>query len=177
MEKSIRNWQLAGFFFTVIAGVIMHFVFDWTGQNAIVALVAPVNESIWEHIKLLFFPILLFAWMEYRVWGKEYEQFWCIKLRGILLGSVLIPIIYYTYNGIFGKSADWINIVIFVVAVGISYLVETKLFQIVTECSLNPERALKFLFAVGILFMVLTFFTPRIPFFQDPVTGTYAPAV
>lgn len=31
----------------------------------------------------------------------------------ILLGLVLIPVLFYTYNGVFGKSPDWINTAIF----------------------------------------------------------------
>ena len=42
-------------------GTLLHFLFDWTGGNAVVALFSAVNESIWEHLKLLFYPMVLFA--------------------------------------------------------------------------------------------------------------------
>lgn len=111
--KKIINWQIAGFAFTVIIGTAFHFLFIWTNESIVAAFVSPVNESIWEHIKLLFFPMLVYALFEYSFWGKQYARFWCIKLKGILTGMALIPTLYYTYTGIIGESLDWFNIVIF----------------------------------------------------------------
>ena len=113
MKRSIPLWQMVGFIFTGVLGTALHFLFDWTGGSWAAALFSAVNESIWEHKKLLFYPLVLFAAIEYEVWGKERSDFWCVKLLGILLGLVLIPMVYYTYTGILGKSFDWLNITIF----------------------------------------------------------------
>ena len=59
MKKSLNLWQLAGFIFTGVAGVLLHFLFEWTGKSIFVAPFAAVNESIWEHMKLLFVPMFL----------------------------------------------------------------------------------------------------------------------
>lgn len=53
MKKSIPYWQAAGFIFTAILGTLLHFLFDWTNGSVIAALFSAVNESIWEHMKLL----------------------------------------------------------------------------------------------------------------------------
>ena len=98
MKKSIFYWQVAGIIFTIVLGVWLHFLFDMTNQNVIAALFSAVNESIWEHMKLLFYPMFLFAIIESKFWEQEYEQFWCVKLKGIVLGLLLIPIFYYTYT-------------------------------------------------------------------------------
>ena len=70
--KKIRNWQIAGFVFTAIIGTFFHFLFDLTSESIIAALISPVNESIWEHTKLLFVPMFVFALLEYGFWGREY---------------------------------------------------------------------------------------------------------
>lgn len=75
MKPSIPRWQLVGFLFTGILGTFLHFLFDITGQAMVAGLFSAVNESIWEHMKLLFYPMLLFVVMEYAVWGKENNQF------------------------------------------------------------------------------------------------------
>ena len=62
---------MVGFVFTGVLGTLLHFVFDWTDSSAIAAVFSAVNESIWEHIKLLIYPMLLFAFWEYKVWGRE----------------------------------------------------------------------------------------------------------
>jgi hypothetical protein len=43
----------------VIAGTLLHFVYGWSGQNALAGLVSPVNESVWEHTKLLVVPVVV----------------------------------------------------------------------------------------------------------------------
>ena len=173
MKSSVLKWQVAGFVFTAVLGVLLHFLFDWTGGIVPVALFSAVNESIWEHLKLLLFPMLVFAVIESRWLSKDYPAFWCIKLKGILLGLVLIPVLYYTVNGIFGQTADWVNIAIFFITVAISYLVETRLLlNDIAQCRF-PGRAQLLLWVLVLLFIVFTFLPPRIPLFQDPMTGTY----
>ena len=173
MKKAVSYWQMVGFVFAGVVGTILHFLFDWTGGSAIVALFSAVNESIWEHMKLLYYPMLAFAFVEYSRWGKDVPQFLCIKLVGILTGLMLIPVIYYTYTGILGVSADWFNIAIFFIAAAVAYYLETKLFAKEHLCFIKPDRAFVLLCLIGIVFIVLTFATPKIPFFEDPLTGTY----
>lgn len=173
MKKSLSAWQICGFIFTSVAGVLLHFLFDWTNQSVLVAPFSAVNESIWEHTKLLFFPMFMFALAESRYIGKRYESFWCVKLIGIVLGVILIPVLYYTINGIFGSTPDWVNIAIFFVTAAVSYFVETKLLkQNAMDCK-SPGTALLILVLMALLFMVLTFIPPHIPLFEDPITKTY----
>ena len=127
MKKLLSAWQVAGFIFTGIAGVILHFLFDWTNESIIVAPFSAVNESIFEHMKLLFFPMFVFALIESRYIGMEHKNFWCVKLIGIVLGVGLIPVLYYTIRGVFGIIPDWVNIAIFFLTAAYSYLIETKL--------------------------------------------------
>lgn len=173
MNRAISYWQVAGFLFTAILGTFLHFLFELSGQNIAAALFSAVNESIWEHMKLIYYPMLLFALIENRFWGKKYEYFWCVKLAGILLGLILIPVIYYTYSGIFGILADWLNITIFFIAAGASFRLENMLFHRELSCRLHSRTAFILIGMVGVLFTVLTFFTPHIPLFKDPITGSY----
>lgn len=166
-------WQRYGFIFTSIAGVLLHFLFDWTNQSIIVSPFSAVNESIFEHTKLLFFPMLVFAIIENKYIGKGYENFWCIKKNGIMLGIVLIPVLYYTINGVFGQTPDWVNIAIFFLSVAVVYYAETRMFKSnKVECK-KDDKAIMTLVIIAVLFAVLTFVTPKIPFFKDPITNTY----
>ncbi len=173
MKQTVGRWQSIGFIFTGVLGTFLHFLFDLTGGSIASALVSAVNESIWEHMKLLFYPMVLFAFIEYSRWGREVPHFWCVKLRGILLGLILIPVLYYSYTGILGVSADWFNIAIFFIAAGVVYWRETQL--LLQEPS-KPCRQMLALGVIGLLavaFTMLTFFPPKIPLFRDPLTGSY----
>ena len=172
MNRSISLWQFAGFLFTSAAGVLLHFLYDLSGQNVLVGLFSAVNESIWEHMKLLFFPMFIFALIQYIIWGKQYPFFWCAKLAGILLGLLLIPILYYSYTGILGVTADWVNIAIFFIASGASYYAESRLMAADRTCTLLPQTAFILICFIGVMFMVFTFFPPEIPLFADPGINT-----
>jgi len=173
MKRSIPSWQIAGFLFTSILGTFAHFLFDLTGGNVVAALFSAVNESIWEHMKLIYYPMLLFALIECRFWGRHVDGFWCVRLVGVLLALALIPAIYYIYTGILGTSADWFNITIFFLSAAAAYYVETKRFQKAGLCPVPEGLAFGVILLIGAVFTVLTFLPPRIPLFRDPVTGTY----
>ena len=173
MEKTVARWQLAGFVFTSALGTFLHFLFDLCGGSAIAALVSAVNESIWEHIKLVFYPMVCFAMIEYRFIGKEIEGFWGIKLCGIVLAMSLVPICYYTYTGALGISSDWINILIFFFSAAAAYWVESKLIMRNYQPRISSASAVAVICSVAAAFVVLTFLTPRLPIFRDPISGAY----
>lgn len=172
MKYNRSSRQLIGFVFTGLLGTFLHFLFDLTGGSAAAGLVSAVNESIWEHMKLIFYPMLLFAALDYAFGGRDGEGFWCIKLRGILLALVLIPVLYYSYTGILGRSADWFNVTIFFLAAGAAFGAENRLFRS-GGCRLPAWAALLLLAVLAALFTVFTFRPPHIPLFQDPITGSY----
>ena len=172
MKRSIGLWQLAGFAVTSFAGTLLHFLYDWTGESLLAAPFSGINESTWEHMKLLFWPMFLYAIVQ-SFFLRDQKNFLCVKLRGILLGLILIPVIFYTYNGVIGKSPDWINIAIFFVSAAAAYIYETAQFKKPHASCARPRLALAVLCAIGILFIVFTFFTPEIGIFLDPLTKTY----
>ncbi len=172
MKRSINAWSLLGFAVTSLLGTLLHFVYEWTGKSILAAPFSAVNESTWEHMKLLFFPMLIFSLVESRFF-REYDNFWCIKLRSTLLGLALIPIIFYTYNGAIGKSPDFINISIFFIAAAISYIYEVRQFNKNSIICKNPKYAFFTLLIIGALFIVFTFLTPKLAIFRDPTTLLY----
>ena len=165
----MKLWQWVGFGVVTLCGTILHFLYDWTGGSIWVAAFSGVNESTWEHMKLLFWPLFLFAVVQ-RLCFRDQEKFWSVKLRGILLGLLMIPLLFYTWNGAFGKSPDWLNIAIFYISAGAVFLYEYRAFQTARPSSRLP---LAVLCMVGVLFLVFTFAPPQLPLFQDPVTGVY----
>ena len=172
MKKELFFWQFGGFVFVSVVGTLLHFVYDWTQVNA-AALFSAVNESIWEHIKLLFFPMFAFAIIEGRFIAKNYNNFWYAKLVGILLGIISIPALYYTYTGTLGTSADWFNIMIFYITAVMVFVVETKIIINNKGFYIPPSVAIAILCAVSVMFMIFTFFPPKIPLFEDPLTRSY----
>lgn len=170
----MKNWQKIGFVFTGIFGVLLHFLYDWTNKSVFIAPFSAVNESTWEHMKLLFYPMVVFSFIEYKLVGKSYKNYWCVKVIGLLVGLAVIPFIYYTYTGALGISADWFNITIFFIAAAVAYFVEARLFMNDFPSACSDRVAFSVLILIFLLFVIFTFVTPKIPIFIDPVTKAYA---
>ena len=173
MNRSTFLWQAAGFGFATLAGTLLHFLYDWTGGSIWVAPFSGVNESTWEHMKLLYWPLLLFAFVQFPYFKNE-PCFWWVKLWGTLTGLILIPVLFYTYNGVFGKSPDWVNIAIFYVATAATFLLEWWLLKRDASLCKWPWLPFAAICLIGILFVFFTFSPPQMPIFQDPVESPSA---
>lgn len=166
-----RTWSVIGLLWTLAAGNLLHFVYDWTGKSVAAALFAAVNESTWEHMKLLAVPWILFSIVE------------CIVLRsggttapraaGLLVGLAAIPLLFYGYKGIVGKGSMVVDILIFQVAVLLAFWVNWTL-QKRRQLSGGGWTVLGLLVLLGVwaLFLLFTFRAPDLAVFIDPVTGT-----
>jgi hypothetical protein len=91
----------------------------------------------------------------------------------MLLGLVLIPVLFYTYNGVIGKSPDWVNIAIFFLSAAMAFLYELRLFALEKVMCASSKLAFAVLLALAILFVIFTFVTPKLGIFRDPLMGTY----
>ena len=167
MDKSLRHICIIGFLFTSVLGTLNHFVYDWFGQNMLIGMFVPISESIWEHIKLLFFPMLLsIIYFHYR-YRDEYPAFTIALLWGVLYGSLMIPVLYYTYTGIVGFHNSVIDIAIYYISVFAAFS-KAHMLYIAEKRPKNifaPRLLVLCLFAA---FWVFTYFPPKLPLFAAP---------
>ena len=75
IKEKIRNYQIFSIIFTFILGSFLHFTYAFLGNNPVVAIFSSINESVWEHLKLLFFPMLLSIIIGYFYIGKNNSKF------------------------------------------------------------------------------------------------------
>ena len=172
-RKSIFGYELAGIVFIVIIGSMLHFTFELSGHQPIVGVFSAVNESVWEHLKLGFWPALVWVLSEYRSIKKSTNNFFFAKTIGIYLIPFVIPILFYSYTAILGESVLVIDILTFVVAVIVGQLVSCKLLTYGKLPDMLNKISLVALILLGVAFMLFTFYPPHLPLFRDPVTGEY----
>ena len=157
-------------------GVLWHFLFDISGENSFVGLFVPVNESVWEHLKILFFPFVISAVIEYFIYGKEAYSFFSSKLVGITLGLFSTVTNYYTTVGAFGINNMAVNIGIFLASVIISYTV-SYLRMLKTPRMAGgvwEKAAILTLVIYFAFFLIFTYYPPHIPLFRDPTNMNYS---
>lgn len=99
--KKIKIMTTIGVF---VLSFLCHFIYDWL-PNGFTAIFFPVNESIWEHMKLIAIPYFIFGIIEYLLLVKNdikpnnfLLQLFLIPLAGIIL-YLLIYLPLYSYFG------------------------------------------------------------------------------
>ena len=170
-DKRRDAWEIAGLLWTLAAGNGLHFVYDWTGESVAAALFASVNESTWEHMKLLAVPWILFSLVEYV--ALRSDGIAGPRAAGLLAGLASVPLLFYTYQGIVGRDVMIVDILIFQAAVLAAWLVSRGL-QRRGSLSAPLWQVLGILVQLGAaaVFAVWTVNPPELPLFVDPTNGT-----
>lgn len=167
----LRRYTIFGIIFVLLMGTLAHFVYDWTGRSHIVGYFVPVNESVWEHMKLVFFPMLLYAVF---IIAKCKNNCQCIissLCAGILSGTAFIPILFYAYTSILGKNYLILDIGVFIISTLVAFWVFYRL-----EISCNRKSVYKLFFCgltavLFICFMAFTYHPPQNTIFEDPTVS------
>lgn len=147
-----------------VLGVLLHFTFDWSGQTRIVGYFSAVNESTWEHLKLLFFP-MLFVTVCQCFFRKDYD--FLIRLRAVTIpcGMFFLVAVFYIVWGITGKLIDWVNIGIYFLSVAFTLFLESKLKN--SRVINNLYLAIFILAGITLLFFLFTYHAPKLGIFFD----------
>lgn len=170
-NTKIRKYQIISAIFVCIVGTLLHFTYEFFGEDIFIASFSAVNESVWEHLKLLFFPMLLTTIIGYFYIGKNAPNFLCSKTLGIIISMLFIIVFFYTYTGIIGKSIVFIDIASFFIAVVLGEYLAYKLMASNLKC--NNVIAIIILTVILISFIMFTYFPPKIGLFKDSVTNKY----
>ena len=165
-ERERRTLETAGMLFTLLFGNLLHFVYDWTGQAGWAAYLSAVNESTWEHMKLLFFPMLvLVLFLFFKL--PEQSPIPVVLSIGTLVGLALIPILFYTYTGVLGFSVMAIDISIFYISV-LGVFLTGWFLKDNRELANRRGLLLTCLVILAILFFIFSYYPPEIGLFQEP---------
>lgn len=172
-RKKILIWEMLGILFTFMVGALLHFTFGLSGFWKPMALISGVNESVWEHLKIGFWPAFVWAIIEFFVFGKKVKNFFFAKGISYLVLPVTIVALFYGYTIIFNIESLAIDIVIFFIAIAAAQIVSYRLMLIrERKISINIIGVVIIIINI-ILFSLLSYFPPKCPIFKDPVTGGY----
>ena len=160
---------LSRFLFISVLGVLLHFTYEWSGDNPIVALFSAVNESTWEHLKLLFFPMLLLTIIELLFTEKRQlpSNYLFARTIGIISDMAFIVIAFYTLTGVFAKLPDAVNITLYFLGVFLALCIENKINR--GNSQNHSAFAAIVLLALTIAFFVFSKYPPSIGLFANPV--------
>jgi len=173
MRKSALKWELFGIIFVFLLGALLHFLFEWSGESKAVGLIASVNESVWEHFKQGFWPMCLYAAIEYKFIRGHVNNLLMAKAIAVYIIPVITGLVFYGYTSITGEEILIVDILIFLVAIVVGQLTSYKIMTLSRLPKYANIISLIFIILLASILMLFTFFPPHLPIFLDGNTGTY----
>ncbi|MEO1204779.1 MAG: DUF6512 family protein [Pseudomonadota bacterium] len=156
-----------------VAGSALHFAYGWLGQWLPAALFAAVNESVWEHLKIAFWPALLWAVIQVRLGRPPEDGYWAARSFGLFAMSVLIIIVFYSYTAILGENLLLLDIATFAIAILVGQTVSNLALRAVGRRKVLPMVGMTMLLLQLAAFAAFTFAPPHLMLFQDGRNGLY----
>jgi hypothetical protein len=173
MKRSVLRWELIGILAISIVGSMLHFVFEWSGGSPLVGVFGAVNESVWEHFKIAFWPTAVYALVEYPFLKNSASNFALAKAAGLYVIPATIALVFYTYTTITGTEILAVDIATFVVAIAVGQLVSYRILKARQAPAWLNRFSLTMIILLALAFVLFTFFPPHLPIFRDSVSGTY----
>ena len=166
--------ELIVILFSLILGTLLHFTYEWSGENLFIGSFSAVNESVWEHLKLVFYPMLIAAIVEYFFVKDVSNNYVEAKTIGIFTAICFIIVSFFTYSGIIGTSIIVIDILIFIISIILGEYVAYKLMKRENESTVTTE-SLSIIILVFLLlcFIIFIYLPPEVNLFRDVTTGIY----
>lgn len=164
---NIKN--IRAFFIIAILGTLGHFIYEISGKNLIAGLFFSVNESTWEHLKLLFWPTLIYSAAEYFICKQKGTNYISATIISLFCGMLSIVALFYTYTGVLGKTVDFINIGIYYLSIIIMLRKKSKLLQ-TNKFSSDILKALllTLVLITALLFFFYSYNPPSLGIFKIP---------
>ncbi|MFX1371778.1 MAG: DUF6512 family protein [Promethearchaeota archaeon] len=173
MKNSILKWEIAGIIFILITGTLFHFLFEWLFSWSPIGAIAPVNESVWEHLKLPYWPLIFLSLIECHFIKDKANNIIIGKALSALISIGTILIVFYTYTAIIGTEILIIDILSFFIGVIIGQLISYRIISLDTLPKWINIVSWLVIVGLGLLMIIFTYLPPHLPIFQDSETGLY----
>ena len=172
MKKCVLKWEIVGIIFVFLLGALLHFVFEWSGESAPVGAIASVNESVWEHFKQGFWPMCLYAAIEYRFIRTHVNNFLTAKAVAVYLILLITGVAFYAYTTVIGEHILIVDILIFLAAIIAGQLTSYRILNSPKLPRYAGGISLISILALALVLILFTFYPPHLPIFLDE-TGFY----
>jgi len=168
MKNKLLLWEIGGFFFIGLVGASLHFTFELSDFSSnVVAYFSAVNESTWEHLKMTFFPGLVFALIEYTYVREKVNNYMVAKTASLFIMPLVIVVGWYIYAPAVGRSIFRVDLALFYLAV---FLGQFASYKLLTRPPLENKFNTYAFIALAMLFLAFstfTFYPPRIFLFEN----------
>lgn len=153
--------------------VLLANLWDYSGQLIVAAIFSAVNGSVWESVKIICIPMLLWFVAEYFILHVNYYRMIAAAAVSVTAAAVFRICTVFICTGILGFFPQWLNWCLTALSLAVGQWVSVRIQR-------YPGRVEEYFLwsaaVLGILLYALTSFTvnpPHIGLFIDPVRGIY----
>ena len=172
-SKTFRNYEMCGAVFVSIAASVLHFLYEWSGEEVWASLFSAVNESVWEHMKIFSLPYVVWAFVELCCIRIPFKRFVSGKVLSLYFMLIAMPVLFYAYSGILGKNIAVVDIISGFVITAITFIFSYKM---IVKAPFIDKYFVLSIFLIVIYYFTIGYFSflpPKINLFKDPVSGNY----
>lgn len=177
VSKPLKRSFYFGILFIGLLGIPMHFLYSLSGNSPLVAIIAPVNESVWEHLKLAVLPAIIWWSLSYIILNRKtcipFSRWFFAFVVALVVCPLIIVSFYYTYTGAFGIHSLALDFFSYFLGVTLAQLTAMHIYKYANINSFLFYLSALVFALLMIAFIVFTFNPPKLPLFRDPITGKY----
>lgn len=174
---SVARSFVAGIPFVLLFGGLSHFAFAWLGKASWAAPFVPVNESVWEHLKMSYWSTFLWFFLIFLFSGKRYRispSRWLLAgIVSMLFCPLLIVTGFYTLKGAFAIESLFTHGMLFFIGISSGQLLASRAYRYVEPRRIWLGVAAVLWLLSALAFALFSFLPPALPLFLDTSTGSY----
>jgi len=172
INKSLKKSIYFGILFIGLMGVPMHYLYSLTGESPVVAFISPVNESVWEHLKLHVLPMAVWWSVSFVVLVRKgfvsFPKWFVSFVTAFAVCPLVIVLFYYTCTGALGIHSLALDIFSYVLGVTLSQLFALHIYRYADSDSLLFYISAIIFTLLMVAFIVFTYDPPPLPIFKTP---------
>lgn len=176
-DTFVNRSFVAGIPFILMFGGLTHFAFAWLGKTNWAAPFVPVNESVWEHLKMSYWTTFLWFFFIFLFFGKRYRLSSSRWLLAGIVSMLFCPLFivtgFYTLKGAFGIESLFTDGLLFIFGIISGQLLASRTYRYVEPHRIRIGMAVALWLILALAFVLFSFQPPVLPLFLDTPTGSY----
>ena len=176
-DRAAVRYLLYGIPFIIFFGTLTHFIFAWSGNTVFVGLFVPINESVWEHLKMSFWPTLVWFLLVFLFFREKGElsasRLLLAAAAALFVCPLIIVTFFYTMKGAFGIESLLVDGILFFLGIIVGQIAAVHVYRYAEPNRFWLYAAAGFILLFMAALISFTFWQPHLPLFLDKPTGTY----
>lgn len=168
----VKTLELFGFIGVFAIGVLLYYAYDLSDKSQFVGMIAPVNGSLWELLKIPFYSMLTYGLIVYLLAKGEHKNILFAKVFSAVVTSLFCLMMHFGYTSILDQHII-LDALVFLVAIVLGQFLSLGILNVQGHVSGFNFIGLVILFTMIVTFATYTYEPPQHELFRDPKTETY----